>query len=190
MKCLIEQTFIFADAYHDLSFNPSKSWILRLGPRRLAPVSVCGIPVSTCQTYLGVEIGPSADPQKAAACKLYVNTNVMILQNPDLKKCSPTVKNYSVFCYGNVYCLENLLSVNSKLRNAHRYLTKAVHNDWPLYADLDGPNIRSRTLYVLNGLDSLEVIHRKRRNNFLIKASLHCNKLIATVIGNLPRITV
>ena len=151
---------------------------------------MCNIPVSTCQLYLGVEIGPSADPQKAAAAQLYSNTNMLLAQNRELKKCSDTVKNYSVYCYGNVYCIENMLNVNSKLRSAHRYLTKSVHSDWIYYADLDGPNIRSRTLYVLNGLDSLEVIHRRRRNSFLIKASLHSNILISKTIGNLPRITV
>ena len=32
LKRLIEQTLIFANAYHDLSFNPSKSCILRAAP--------------------------------------------------------------------------------------------------------------------------------------------------------------
>ena len=79
--------------------------------------------------------------------------------------------------------------MNSKVRNAHRYLTKAVYDDWRQYADLEGPNIRSRTLYVLNGLNSLEVIHQRRRNTFLINTSLHSNQLICDIIGNLPRIT-
>ena len=112
------------------------------------------------------------------------------MQNRELKMCSSTVKNSVISTYGNVYCIENFITVNSKVRNAHRYLTKAVYTDWVQYADLHGPNIRSRTLYVTNDLDSLEVIHRRRRNNFLIRAASHSNTLIANIIGGLPRITV
>ena len=100
------------------------------------------------------------------------------------------MKNDRIYCYGTVYCLENELSVCSKLRQAHRYMTKLVHSDWSNYADLDGPNIRSRQLYTVFEIDSLEVIHRKRRNTFLINAESHCNHLIRTIIGNLDRITV
>ena len=189
LRRLIECTLRFADIFGDISFNPSKSYILRLGPGRKEPVSVCGIPTSSCQQYLGVEIGKSADPQRQAASKLYCNTNLLLVQNRQLQMCSPNVKNSVISSYGNVYCIENLITVSSKVRNAHRYLTKAVYTDWVQYADLDGPNIRSRTLYVLNGLDSLEVIHRRRRNHFLIRSASHPNRLIATIIGNLPRIT-
>lgn len=189
LRRLIECTLQFADIFDDISFNPSKSFILRLGPHRREPVSVCGIPTSSCQQYLGVEIGKSADPQKQAASKLYCNTNLLLVQNRELKMCNSYVKNSVISSYGNVYCIENLTTVSSKVRNAHRYLTKAVYTDWIFYADLDGPNIRSRTLYVTNGLDSLEVIHRRRRNNFLIRSASHSNSLIANIIGNLPRIT-
>lgn len=65
-----------------------------------------------------------------------------------------------------------------------------VHDDWRQFSDLDGPNIRSRRLYSVYELDSIEVIHRRRRNNFLLKASTHKNKLIAEVIGAIERITV
>ena len=82
-----------------------------------------------------------------------------------------------------------MLSVDAPLRQAHRYMTKLVHCDWPQYADLNGPNIRSRRLYSVHNLDSLEVIHRKRRNTFLLKASAHSNCLISDIIGNLERIT-
>ena len=190
LQRLIKCAYLFAKEYHDITFNPTKSRILRLGRHHKPPVSVCGIPVSSCQEYLGITIGKDADHEKDAASKLYANTNLMLSQNSELKKCSHDVKNVVVRCYGNLYSIENMLSVGSKVRNAHRYLTKAVHSDWVQYADLDGPNIRSRTLYVFNGLDSLEVLHRRRRNNFLIKASLHENALISNVIGNLPRITV
>ena len=114
----------------------------------------------------------------------------MLAQNRELKKCSHDVKNVVISSYGNVYSVENMISVGPKVLNAHRYLRKLVHSDWVQYADLDGPNIRSRTLYVLNNIDSLEVIHKRRRNNFLIKASAHENVLICNVIGRLPRITV
>ena len=127
---------------------------------------------------------------RQAATKLYCDTNLLLAQNRNLNKCNSYVKNAVISSYGNLYSIENMLSVGSKVRNAHRYLTKAVHSDWVQYADLDGPSIRSRTLYVFNGLDSLKVLHRWRRNNFLIKASLHKNALISNVIGNLPRITV
>ena len=137
-----------------------------------------------------VEIGRAADQQKTSASNLYKNTNVLLAQNSELKKCSIIVKNMCIYAYGNVYCVENMLSVNSHLRQAHRYMTKLVHCNWLQYADLDGPNIRSRTLYTTFGLDSLEVIHRKRRNNFLLKAVVHTNAVISNIIGNLPRITI
>ena len=69
-------------------------------------------------------------------------------------------------------------------------MVKLVHPSWTHFADLDGPNIRSRFLYTTFQLDSLEVIHRRLRNNFLIKASLHANNIIRNVIGLLDRITV
>lgn len=95
-----------------------------------------------------------------------------------------------MYSYGNVYSIENELSVSPKLRQAHRYMVKLVHPAWTQFADLEGPNIRSRFLYAIFQLDSLEVIHRKLRNNFLIKASLHANSMIRNVIGVLDRITV
>ena len=45
-------------------------------------------------------------------------------------------------------------------------------------------------LYTVFGLDSLEVIHRRRRNMFLIKAASHSNTIVSAIIGNEPRITV
>ena len=189
LKTLIKRTFTFATKYGDITFNTSKSWILRVGPHNKPPVSVCGIPTTECHEYLGVEIGRKADSQKRCVTQLYSNSNKLFVQNKCLHKCSISVKNMCISSYGNVYCLENELSISSKLRNAHRYMTKSVHTSWPHYADLDGPNIRSRRLYSVFQLDSLEVIHRRRRNYFLIKASTHENKLIADIIGNLPRIT-
>ena len=190
LRSLIKQVFIFANRYSDISFNPSKSYILRLGPHRKQAVSVCGIPTAESYTYLGFAVGRAADPQKEATAKLYKNANVLFSQNYDLMKCSIDVKNVCIYSYGNVYGLENFLCVDAPLRQAHRYMTKRVHCDWRQYADLDGPNIRSRTLYTAYNLDSLEVIHRKRRSNFLLKSSVHSNRLIADVIGNLDRITI
>lgn len=190
LKILINKTFSFAASYSDITFNTTKSWILRLGKHRKPAVSVCGIPVTECREYLGVEIGRKADPQKAATGKLYARANKLIAQNGELQKCNVYVKNVCVYTYGTVYCLENELSVSSKLRQAHRYMVKLVHPSWVNFADLDGPNIRSRFLYTVFYLDSLEVIHRRLRNNFLIKASTHTNCIIRNVIGNLNRITV
>ena len=83
-----------------------------------------------------------------------------------------------------------MLDVSSELRVARRYLTRAVHNDWPKFADLPGPNIRNRTLYTDYGLDAIVVTHRTRRNNFLIKSELSTNKYISQIIGNLKKITI
>ena len=151
---------------------------------------MCGIPTAECYNYLGFDVGRAANPQKVAAAKLYSNTNVLFAQNCDLMKCSEYVKNVCIYAYGNVYGIENMISVNSQLRQSHRYMTKKVHCDWHQYADLDGPNIRSRQLYTVFNLDSLEVIHRRRRNNFLLKACAHQNCIIRDIIGNLPTITV
>ena len=190
LKNLVEKAFYFANRYSDITFNASKSAILRLGPHKREPISVCGIPTTKSYTYLGAEIRRAVDQQKTSASKLYASTNILFAQNSEIKKCSVLVKNVCIYSYGSVYSIENMLSVNSHLREAHRYMTKQVHCDWPQYADLGGPNIRSRTLYTTYGLDSLEVIHRKRRNNFLLKATLHTNTIISDVIGNLPKITI
>ena len=146
--------------------------------------------MAECHEYLGIEIGRGADQQKIAAAKLYTKANILLHQNCELKKCSVAVKNVAIYTYGNVYSIENMLFVGPMLRQAHRYLTKSVHSDWACYADLPGPNIRSRILYTAYGIHSLEVIHRKRRNNFLIKAALHENSIISGVIGSLDRITI
>ena len=187
---LIEVTMSFAKRYNDLNFNHSKSCILLLGTSSLPPVSVHGIPVAESYTYLGVTVGRKSNPQQAAAATLYTRTHIMLQQNKELFKCSNSVKKIAITTYGSVYSVENLLSVDSCLRQAHRYLTRAVHKDWRQYADLPGPNIRSRRLYTVYGVDSLEVIHRKRRNNFLIRAESSPNKIISGVLGSLPRITI
>ena len=147
-------------------------------------------PLSECQKYLGVQIGRAADQQLFAASKLYSKANVMLVQNKELHRCSLSVKNIAINAYGSIYSLENLTDVDSRLRQAHRYITRAVHTDWRQYADLPGPNIRNRRLYSAYGLDSLAEIHRKRRNNFLIKAEYSDNAYIKHIIGDLPRITV
>ena len=190
LKKLIEKTLLFASRYNDITFNSSKSWIMRFGNHNNPPVPMCNIETSECQLYLGVEIGRQAEQQKRAAGKLYCNANKLFLQNKHLNKCSNEVKNVCINSYGNVYSLENELQMSSKLRQAHRYMTMSVHKNWRQFADLDGPNIRSRLLYTIFNLDSIEVLHRRRRNNFLIQAARHKNHLISGVIGILPRITV
>ena len=189
LRRLINITLSFAQSCNDITFNPDKSWILRLGKHRKSPVSVLGIRVSECREYLGVEIGRKSNTQKAATGKLYGRANKLIAQNRELQKCSIPVKNVCIYSYGTVYSIENELSVTSQLRQAHRYMVQRVHINWRQFADLDGPNIRSRRLYTVFEIDSLEVIHRKRRNNFLIKASSHANSIIRNIIGNLDRIT-
>ena len=180
----------FAGEYSDLQFNKSKSWILRLGQNNRPAVSTRGIPTTECQEYLGVQIGRGADQQRFSSSKLYSKTNVMLLQNKELHKCSLNVKNVAINAYGSVYAIENFPAVDSRLRQAHRYLTRAVHTDWRRFADLPGPNIRNRRLYSAYCLSSLAEIHRIRRNNFLLKAECSENSYIKYIIGDLPKITI
>ena len=189
LKLLIDKAISFCNLYNDISFNASKSVILRLGSGRKPPVSVCNIPTAESAEYLGIEIGRQADPQKTASALLYRNTNIMMKQNQELKKCSVHIKNIAIYAYGSVYGIETFEWASPCLRSAHRYLTKTVHCDWRRYADLDGPNIRSRRLYTAFELDSMEVIHRKRRNTFLLKAADSENNIIREIIGGLERIT-
>ena len=141
---LIRVTLNFSRKYNDLSYNPSKSFILRLGRNSLPAVSVHNIPITECYEYLGIMIGRAAKPQNAAATSLYTKSNTMLAQNKELFQCSLRIKNLSIVTYGSVYAIETFLSVDSRLRQAHRNLTRAVHKDWRGYADLPGPNIRSR----------------------------------------------
>lgn len=189
LKNLITVTFSFAKKYNDLSFNTAKSWILRLGRNNFSPVSVCNISTSECQMYLGVPIGKQSNAQRAAASRLYSKTHILLQQNRDLHRCRYSIKNLCINSYGTVFALETFLTVDSYLRQAHRNLTRSVHTDWRNFSDLPGPNIRSRTLYTTYELDSLEVQHRRRRNNFLIAAEQSNNSIVRTLIGFLPRIT-
>ena len=130
-------------------------------------MSVRNIPVTECATYFGVSIiGRAADQQKNAGSQLYTSTNILLAQNHELHKCSTSVKNVSIYCYSNVYSIVNFLSVKQKLRAAERYMTKSVHTDWRRYADLEGPNIRSRTHYTSFQVDSLEVFTGDIKTNF------------------------
>ena len=64
LKTLIRITFAFASKYNDISYNTSKSYILRVGgPHKKPPIFVCNIPVTECHVYLGVQIGRKSDPQ-------------------------------------------------------------------------------------------------------------------------------
>ena len=116
---LINKAFSFANRYMDITFNSGKSCILRLGPHRKPAVSVCGIPTAESYEYLGVDIGRASNPQKSAAANLYTNTNILFSQNPELKKCSVSVKNTCIYSYGNIYSIENMLFINSQLRHTH-----------------------------------------------------------------------
>ena len=91
--------------------------------------------------------------------------------------------------YGCIFALENMLEVSPKLRAAHRYITRAAHRGWRQFADLPGPNISNHRLYSVYRLHSLSEIHRKRQNNFLIKAVQSENEYIKLIIGHQPRIT-
>ena len=190
LRCLIEATLSFCNLYHDIVFNPCKSFIMRLGPTKKPAVSILGIPTTESYRYLGFDIGRQSEPERTAAAKLYCKTNILLKQNKDLHSCSRDVKNTAINAYGNVYAVENLQEVSSRLRSAHRYLVRAVHTNWAQYADLPGPNIRSRRLYTAFGIPSLPEQHRKRRNLFLIKCEASENRIIREVIGNLPRISV
>ena len=190
LKLLIDETFKFAALYNDLTFNPSKSCILRLGPHRKPAVSIYNIPTAESYIYLGVEIGRAAKPQLKAAASLYSKSNIMMSQNKELHLCSNEVKNNAINTYGNVYAIETFTKVESKLRAAHRHMTRATHTGWRQFADLPGPNITNHRLYTAFHLSSLSEIHRHRRNNFLISAESSPNRIIRNIIGNLPRITV
>ena len=135
-------------------------------------------------------IGRCANQARESASMLYKNTNIMFSQNKCLQKCSTHVKNIAINAYGSIYSLENMTEVPSYVRAAHRYMTRRVHSDWRQFADLPGPNITSRKLYTTYSLDSVEVVHRRSRNKFLLKAELSSNSLIRDFIGNLPKITV
>ena len=94
-----------------------------------------------------------------------------------------------VFLCFVMYAIETFRNVDSKLRAAHRHMTRAAHSRWRQYADLPGPNITNHRLYTAYSLTSLSEIHRHRRNKFLISAESSPNRFIREIIGNLPRIT-
>ena len=114
---------LFRNLYNDITFNPSKSIILRLGPHKKPAISLCGIPTSEQHTYLGIEIGRAGKQDKTVVAKLYRNANIMLHENKSLRKCNVNVKNVAINSNGSIYVIENMTEISPTIRQAHCYLT-------------------------------------------------------------------
>ena len=97
----------------------------------------------------------------------------MIKQNTNLRLCARAIKNQVLNAYGGLYAIESFDKITSKMRAAHRYMTKNLfQTEWWQFADLTNNlgwmDITSRTLYAGMGLRSLPETHRWMKNNFIL----------------------
>jgi len=186
---LYDKVIEFANKFNDLKMNPSKSAILRLGYKKLKPISFYNIPSVDKVSYLGSTISQNLDDEVVRANKsLYTRTNLLFKQNVNIRYCKPDIKNIVLNSFGNVYAIETFAKLSSKMTNAHRFMTKTLFPEFRRYLDINNKDIRSRTLYkiVCPNSNSLPEIHRLRRNKFIIKAKSSGNPFIRDIIGNIP----
>ena len=114
----------------------------------------------------------------------------MLHQHKCLHNCSRHVKNTVINCYGIVYAIENLQSIGSRIRSAHRLPDQVCPCGLMFTCRPARPYYHKSLLYSAYDLDVIVVTHRRRRNNFLFRARCSENMDIRCIIGNLQQITV
>lgn len=189
LEKLYDLTIKFTKRYCDIKMNPSKSVILRMGTSKREPMSFAGIPTADNHKYLGAYIGNTNKFLETCRAKkaIYTRTNMLIKQNTAAIGCNDKIKKMYLNAYGGVYGIEFFDEIESPISRAHRYLTQTL---WPKsknYKSEDG-FLHNWALYqqAAAGADSIYVVHRKLRNNFILKSRISSNYLIRGICGNLP----
>ena len=114
------------DIKYYLILNASKRWILRIGPDRKSPISVCNTPAMQRHVYLSVQIGRNAKPQQAAATNLCSKANLVIAQNSDLSNCCNYVKNMTIRSYGFVFHVRSFTKTSCHTSLHHKGCTSRM----------------------------------------------------------------
>ena len=172
--------------------NPTKSQCIRVGTRKLKPISISKIPAVSSGKYLGAIIAENRLKElEFRRCRqsLYTRYNSLIRHNSSLRRSSDHNKRKVLCAYGVPYSIETLSEVTARITAPHRSMTMHLFPQSYHVKDANNCTIRSRTLYhVISNTQSLPEIHRIRRNNFILQARQSENMLIAGVIGRFKTI--
>ena len=194
LEKLYERVMKFTGMHGDISMNPSKSIILRVGlksNKRVAQ-SFCNIPTETHAKYLGAYVCShkyrSVEVSRLRS-SLYGRFNAMLRHRDHIKYLSDKNKRTIISGLGCPYGIETIAEVPPKVRKPHRIMTQTL---WPStfgIKDANGITILSRTLYCLTGTQSLVERHRLLRNKFILSAQKSSNLLVRNLIGKLETIS-
>ena len=192
LKSLLEITKSFCSQFNDIVLNDSKSIILRMGTKgaKSEPKSLDKIPTAKSAKYLGAYINDDIKEEARVVRCLYTRTNSIFRQNSNLRLCSMAIKTQVLNAYGGVYAIESFIKITSKMRAAHRLLTKNIfRTEWKEIADLNNNHgwvdIKSRTLYAGMRLRSLPETHRWMKNSFIIKSRSSSDSIIRNILGSI-----
>ena len=193
LKLIYAAVIEFTKEYDDIQMNASKSQILRLGTKKLKPMTFDNIPMVNSGRYLGAMLCANKymDLENSRCrCSLYGRYNSLLRHSKHLRFFNTKSKHNIINTYGLPYGLETLPAVSSSIRQPHRVMTMSLFP--AAYSRKDaggGCTILSRTLYhEIAGCDSLPERHRTLRNKFILKSRLSKNSLIRNIIGTLPLI--
>ena len=182
----------FCALYGDIQMNPIKSQILRVGRKKLSPISICGIPTASSGKYLGAILTQNnLRDLEFRRCRraLYSRYNGLIRHNSSLRHFSERNRRTVLDSYGVPYSIETLEKLPTTITAPHRSMTMHLFPRSYGIKDANNVTIRSRTLYqTVAKTKSLPEIHRIRRNNFILSARNNSNKLIAAIVGKQPTI--
>ena len=192
LKMLYSIVMEFCQQYGDITMNPSKSKIIRMGHAKKTPISFNKIPTAKSGEYLGAILASkpfeSLDTRRCRK-SLYGRYNSLLRHSQHLPHFSDHSKRSVLHAYGLPYGIETFEAVAPSICAPHRHMTM---NLWPKsygIKDANATTIRSRTLYHQVAMtESLPERHRKLRNNFILKARQSSNPLINKIIGSLQTI--
>ena len=193
LKELYRKVLTFAGFYSDITMNPTKSVILRLGTERRRPIGFGGIPTASSAKYLGAILSENRFckelEERRCRSALFARYNILLRHSSHLRHFSQRSKLSIINAYGLPYALETMAGVSSLMTNPHRIITM---NLWPKsysIKDGDGFTIRSRTLYhQVAHTASLPERHRLLRNRFILNSRRSKNELVRRIIGALQTI--
>ena len=192
LRLLYEKVQEFCNLHEDISMNPSKSLVLRVGTRRQQPISICKIPTAKYGKYLGAYITQNDFKEietRRLRQSLFGRYNQLLRHATTLRHLTDKSKRSIISAYGLPYGLCTIEETTSRIRAPHRYLTMHMFPQAYGIKDANGITIKSRTLYqIVAKTPSLEERHRILRNNFILSARSSSNHLIKIVVGQLQTI--
>ena len=179
----------FANKYNDLVMNPSKSFILRMGYKKQPVSTFDNIPTTDATRYLGAQIAKFQklqDREEDSRCcrQIYTATNLILSHYKHIKYLDSSAKNALISAFGVPYGIELRPEVSSKMRRAHRFMTKKFYPRSFFIKDANNYDISSTMLYgEIAQCQSLTERGRVMRDKYLNNAKNSGNLLIRSLIG-------